>query len=408
MKERTRRTLSSEPEHMLITSEHGVHFDGLFVDPGSVTFREVTDWIGKRAIGGRLPPTPCDDYRVFFVPSDMGPWKSSNGFYQLSFSSGAFSWDPRPFRADLVNRSPGPESAAQKAFDSFSEQVPEDISIGNFAIELRDALNLIPSLLESFAKARPYLTKAGRRMAGADGVINDASDEFLKWNFATAPLIGDLRALAGLVQSTQTRLEEIRKLNRKTTRMGYTSRALKPVIPVIVDPVYLGLPDNVFHHGPRANLVATDSTFRAKCDLKVNIPSEELDGMIGMCRTLFAKTGLNNPLGVIWNAIPFSFVLDWVFRFSDMLARRAIQPFTGEWAVQDFTWSLQQTALWAVHQPVEDAPFVNREILRGHIHVQRYQRGLDLPANELETLVKGLLTPKQAALLLCLSRPRFR
>lgn len=404
MRSRYRVRSTSELAPVSVTTGGAVIYDGPYVMPETVSFRRSSDWTDKSCIGGRLPSTPCDDAEARFFPVDLGPWRSSNGFQYIDYSSGAFGWDPEYFLRDLVDRSPGAAPLAQKAFDAFSNQVPEDLSLGNFALEWREAANLIPSLVENFARAKPYLSQDGKRAIRGSSATDGASDAFLQWNFAVAPLIGDLEALAGLVQSTQKRLDEIRRLNGKTTRMGYTSRAPTPIVPALAPTVRLHIPGPAWHQSPRATLQEASGVFRARCSLRVQIPWGELDGMSGFCRTLFAKTGLNNPAGVIWNAIPFSFLLDWVFRFSDMLARRAIRPFTGEWAVEDLVWSLTQSTLWSVDQHVEDAPWVWRDIHRGIIQARKYTRGLGLPETELATLFKGGFSPKQAALLLALSR----
>lgn len=374
------------------------------IDNFPVLFRrfQIADWTGKTCDPEtrRLPSTPCYHKRMWYEPVYDGPITiGGRNHTETTFSSTYSPWHHYGPSSDGVSNieswvEPAVNQCAQQAFDSFVDQVPEDISLGNFAIEAKEAALLIPSLIDSYQhwiRNRPPLHDI-------------AGDGLLQYNFAVAPLIGDLFALANLANSTMARLEEIRAMNGKRTVLSFRRNNLYsiPLIPPTFD-VWPG-PTLQKFAAIRGTMAKAKAGFTAKGVVEVDIDQRHLDGAIGFMRTFLGSSGLNNPLGIIWNAIPFSFVLDWVFDFSGFLSRRKVKPFPGTWKVVDFSWSLRTNAVWNLHwlgrYPNSGHPYR----LVGRIHQTSYRRETSLPVSELAALVKGGLSPKQSLLLLALIR----
>lgn len=125
-----------------------------------------------------------------------------------------------------------------------------------------------------------------------------------------------------------------------------------------------------------------------------------LDDFYGLLRAYCGKTGLNNPLKVAWNAIPFSFVLDWFIPVSGYLARFKVQGADGQWDLLDTTCSILQTCDIRVTQLNH---FSGVRTLLGVIHQRRYTRVAGLPVPLVSLPEIHALSEKQLALLLAMS-----
>jgi hypothetical protein len=394
-----------------ILSGTATSFDDFLTRRTSV--RVFGDYDKKKRVKGRFNPTPALDQRVWADVQLQPFWYGWGGTRYVYSSTTPFYLDAELYWGYGVSHlTTSIQTLATQATDAFLNQAPEEISLGNFLIEWKEAVRLIPNLVEGFARLGSKARYARHRgKPPASSVSEDASDYFLWWNFAVAPLIADLTAFASLVQKTQARLEWIRQHNGKRIRVKFRRNNLYLGIPAF--PPEYGVPLN----GPsdpsppwgalsaKATLRKVHADFSSQAWLSIKIPEKELDGMVGFCRTLLGTTGLNNPLGIIWNAIPFSFILDWVVDFSGLLARRRVNPFTGSWELDEMTWSLKSQSVWDVSVTYAEEPWAGVvPHLIGQIYDTVYERGIGFPESELSTLIKGGITPKQGALLVALLR----
>jgi len=205
---------------------------------------------------------------------------------------------------------PGPSSnlvgeLADKAYDALFPQIPQEVSIPNFLYELRDISALLPKLEE--------------------GIVKSAGSGFLNYSFGWKPFIGDIQKIRGLMETVRARLEYLKSTYGRETRISYQT-SFDPEGPEVVDK------NPVFH---------TRKSFRGifRCSGYLYHELQDLDGLIGEFRALLGATGFNNPLGVIWEAIPYSFVVDWFSRVGSLVSRTPIQPFVGPWEIRRLTHS---------------------------------------------------------------------
>jgi hypothetical protein len=125
-----------------------------------------------------------------------------------------------------------------------------------------------------------------------------------------------------------------------------------------------------------------------------------------------AALGLNNPAAIVWEAIPYSFVLDWFGRFQELIGKLALQPFSGDYEVKNVTWSLKWDVDYDIFQKstrsntnwLMEIPYTKKI---GHVKVVRYERNLGIPVPA-SLITNTELTQSQQLLALALIRQRFR
>jgi hypothetical protein len=209
------------------------------------------------------------------------------------------------------------------AFTVMSTQFPEEISIANFLWELRELGDLIPKLSDSVAKT----------LAGAH----------LNQEFGWKPFLADLATLGNLTSQVTARLEWLRKTWGKKVKLGhYVANCYEHSS----DDLHTSFAYNL---GWDFSLVSYRSDYRAGGRLFHQM--KDLDDTIGVLKGFAGALGLNNPLKAIWQALPFSFVVDWFFHVNKHLARMAtLSDQTAGWSVSDMSSSIKTTATIRVVQ----------------------------------------------------------
>jgi len=259
---------------------------------------------------------------------------------------------------------------AEDAFTSFSTQIPTEVSIANFTWELRELGDLIPKLTDSLQGT----------LAGG----------FLNFSFGWKPFVGDLQKLSGLLTTVSARIQHLKDTYGKKTRLGLVrtnvvETAFLPYSDVVPDARF----QSVFYHW---ELVAYRCDFRAGGRLFHRL--KDLDSVYGYIRAITVALGLDNPLRAAWQALPFSFVVDWFLGLSRVLGKLSVNPFKGDWSVSNFSSSCYTVATWKVTQVVIN-PYV--EIPLGKVYADRYTRISRLPVPA-SFLTLGTLSPQQLLL----------
>lgn len=277
-------------------------------------------------------------------------------------------YSPRA-EADILHTLFGFPTAAQKtaladeAFDALAPQIPQEVSLPNFLYELRELADLIPKIEASLLK----------QVAGG----------YLTYSFGYKPLIGDLQKLANLADTVAARLQYLRDTWGRETRISFEGSWETTA------------PSEIYYPGGESYRYRRHSIrtiYRAGGYLFHQL--EDLDGKIGLLRGMAGALGFNNPLGVLWEAIPFSFVVDWFTRIGNAISRTAVQPFVGPWELRRVTHSYLISGKWSlsVEYPSGYTPqsYVSDE---GTFTLYHREVGLPVPAGIINT--EGLTSNQQ-------------
>jgi hypothetical protein len=270
------------------------------------------------------------------------------------------------------------------AFNAFHDQVPTEISLPNFLYELREMKSMIPSI------DRSSLTKT-------------ASNNFLALEFGIKPFISDIKAILTLSEKVDKRLSFLLASNAKSRGLSFKRTQLYPE-PYSFErsTTAAGTTTNGFMVTFQRQSARVDFTVTGKLYQDL----QDLAGHLGKLRALTAASGFNKPARVVWNAIPYSFVVDWFFHVGKLLDSLSIQPFGGEYTVSNMGYSLKAEATYLCWQDFAKAYPANKQLL-GTISYKGYERHFGLPVSSLFA-TDASLTPKQLALSLAMLEQKRR
>lgn len=201
------------------------------------------------------------------------------------------------------------------------------VSILNFIIEL---VELIEGNIRGVKR---YASLYQRCMAGyrkaylrfkKDGGRSHAQASWLAWNFAIKPFIKDLKAILCGLHDARKQLVWLVNNNHKWVTLKY-KRGLTDMLKSHYDPnEYVGSGPlcSVFKADPpgtpvngtyvqQVRWVSVELKYLAQSKIFLELPDSLLRGTRGIGMLWAAQQGITNPVGVFWEAIPFSWLIDY-------------------------------------------------------------------------------------------------
>lgn len=267
---------------------------------------------------------------------------------------------------DLIRRTlPFLDSAALDELALRSQQkltsvVNTDTSIANFIIELIEACegnikgitrfkNIYERCLKAYQEAYKRFLKQGHKESAA---------RWLAWNFAIKPFLKDLRAILCSISAAYKKLKWLQDHNHKIVYLDYMRDDLADKIDydpnewkqgqffssILKAEPLLGYPNGSHQIVVRYNNVKV--LYHARSKIFLDIPDKWLDGMNGITTLWGTMMGLENPVGIIWEAIPFSWLIDYFLSYRDRLWETALDtnPYNKGVKVLGFGHSFTYTA----------------------------------------------------------------
>jgi hypothetical protein len=200
------------------------------------------------------------------------------------------------------------------ALDHFVTTVQDENSLLNFLYECKDLCEL--NLKE--------VTKVSLKLRGAIDtffrMIRKGAGYWVAWNFAIRPTISDIHSMLTAVEKANKRLKWLREWNHRPVKVKYRENPGKISGTIAVDPSWLHpVPGGTPFVLPQP--VELGAELKYECELKLSawaeiqfdIPDYLLDDWhlaVGMI--ILTQQGIYNPLKVVWEAIPFSWLIDWL------------------------------------------------------------------------------------------------
>jgi len=208
---------------------------------------------------------------------------------------------------------------AAQADDKFRRAVDVKAFLVNFIIEL---LQLCDGNISAIKK---WIDRLKSAISLFQKILKETGNAWLAWNFAIKPTLKDLREFADVYGKSLRRLEYLRRRNHKDTRVQIRGKPYRFDVPSVDLPCSeMRLLQEMWPEG--FTLVVSDmseiSHWRLKdisvkieptavATVRYEIPDELLEGWPAHMIVANTMLGLYRPLEIIWEAIPFSWLLDW-------------------------------------------------------------------------------------------------
>lgn len=275
---------------------------------------------------------------------------------------------------------------AAEAEDSFRTVVDDDSSFINNIIEMIEMcegnIRALKDLGEKFKKAWATFFK----------VLQSTGSYYVAWRFAIKPLIRDVQNFLTMVSRARKRLKWLKANNHRITRvrfMGHKKDIEDPTFGfgdiawVQNDPNY---PMEVLPAAPPNSVgflgnISGFAQLNAWADVKFDVPDYLLDDMIlAMGMIMMTMQGIYNPLKIIWEAIPFSWLIEWFTNKRIQLQKElaSLDPF-GTATIYQTGWSMKMKIFGFVSWVGSD-PDQHVEI--GDFLFKRYLRRPGLPTGD--------------------------
>jgi hypothetical protein len=317
-----------------------------------------------------------------------------------------------------------------EALQNMLPAVSDGFSLVNFLIELKDFRKLWSSFMERKGRLSTIVT--GSSSYGGDlgkalkkRTVSQVSGSYLNYSFAWAPFVQDIQTMWQKAWSVDQKLADIWKRastpqTRHFTRQVYTNDLNgsekfvrgAPLDAGVVDPNPPYTASAAYWYRRERRLEA--GVYHATMRYTYKVP-----GVLGARNTIkgyMDALGVRLDPSIIWNAIPLSFLLDWVVNVGGFLRRFSVDNLGLVTTIEDFcsSWKSETVVDVAVGHlstwETADPDNLNQSRLSqiGFITDKYYERRTDLPGlfNALST---SNLNVRKAALGAALvgSRARF-
>jgi len=259
----------------------------------------------------------------------------------------------------------------------------ERTSLGNFVLELGETRLLLDS---------------AKKLMKKNSVLFDPTDPVLAYNFGIKPLISDIKGIYQSLQSLQKNVDWLLDNNGEERKIR-TSRKI-PVSPSYYPEDPLPGAGNGQYTEFR---VLNDGTNTISMTSAVSYDVGELGRAGATVAAVSRSLGLSNPLKVAWNAIPYSFVVDWFFDVDRLLDKCDLLGLYLQTKVvrTTFHWKVEGEAHFSAR--TYESPYGGNlcpEMSIGKVRGKFYRRWVGIPPG-VDSLFSGL-SPEQQALLAAL------
>jgi hypothetical protein len=243
-----------------------------------------------------------------------------------------------PHRTELINM----------AFKAMFPAVKKELSLINSIIELKDMKTLKGSIKHLLSL--PSLIKTLNKPGTLRQILRAASDNYLQTKFNIQPLISDIRGIYRALANSEKRINELIARSGRVRTSHYTR-------PLVIDGTnsYQKIDVNFNMDTPQGNVdiaaphlfgweerivVNTTPVFHAEMQYNYNYTAYQLEH--ARVLALLDALGVNFNPQIIWNAIPWSFVVDWVVDVGQWLDQFKVANMEPKINITQFLWSYKQ------------------------------------------------------------------
>jgi hypothetical protein len=242
--------------------------------------------------------------------------------------------------------------------------VRAELSLINSLIELKDFVTLKHSIngIRKFFKG--FYTQS--KSASLRQLTQSTADGYLQAKFNFIPLWSDIRGVHSALKKFMRRIG-VHIASEGRPLVSHFKRELHEFVdPEIEDssfnyPMYLlaNLSDGRDAAGGSRvrfsrSVEYQPSLFHAQVQYNANYSAFQLEHARGL--VLLDQLGVNLNPAIIWNAIPWSFVVDWFFKVGEFLNRLAIGNMEPQINIMQYSWTIKRRRKIVVSAYAETIP----------------------------------------------------
>jgi hypothetical protein len=269
-----------------------------------------------------------------------------------------------------------PISVQRSMMEQLLPKVNDGVSAVNFILELKDLRRQFDfktiehTLLKlgagNFLTRRKMLRKSSKYRRTTTG--EDIMSDYLNWNFGWKPFVGDLFAMYKALEGLGKRLDYLERHQGKLLRRRRGINLEVPELPsgVIESDWHSKLfyKFGPFSGGADLFIARRDNTwdfkprYHATIDYTYTFPQGAFGETRRKIRGFLEALGIKINPQIIWNAIPFSFVVDWIIDVGGWLRQFSPNDLGMEVVIHDASHSVKwsQVATITCYAPINRRP----------------------------------------------------
>jgi hypothetical protein len=267
------------------------------------------------------------------------------------------------------------EDLKQDALRAMLPRIKAELSLINSLIELKD-FKSIGKTLKGLRSIPSLLPRKGVKIRNIYELLKVGADVYLQQKFNIAPLISDVRGLIRALANVEKRI------NALVSRAGKmrVSHFSKPLLDIGVTSS-VGSVKSLNSSGFLGTSLETrwvnvdTSTFHAQIEYNYHYSQFQLEH--ARVLALLDGLGVNLNPSIIWNAIPWTFVIDWVVNVSRWLNDQRIGNMDPKINIMQWLWSVKRR---------------RRIYIDSVISCPIYYAGTGIPGNYTQTITHPVVT----------------
>jgi hypothetical protein len=227
----------------------------------------------------------------------------------------------------------------QTALSTVLPGIKAELSLINSLIELKD----FSSLPKTIAKVAHVLEEIPPLYKRLRDITKTSADGYLQAKFNILPLLSDISGIHAALSSAEKRIAAlVAGAGKPRTRHWTKSISERPDPQPEITPDYLA-----FNRAGCLTMFRFERTVKSEpsifhVQIQYNYLFTEYQTVHAQLLGLLDAFGVNLNPSIIWNALPWSFVVDWVFgvgRFLDNLKVRNLEP---QINIRRYLWSIRR------------------------------------------------------------------
>jgi len=377
-----------------------------------------TDWNTRFADGHYwYHQSTSRDPFAFFCNEYGAAGTPTNGLPQWYVSGEDDGFVPRPSNIDDLKTT---------AYRRMIPHIKSELSLINTIIELKD-LPSLPRTIANIAQFGSFLVRNLHRNLPRIGqtlrqALRTGSDGYLQVQFNILPLLSDISGISTALANYQKRINALIDQQGKRRVKHFSLPLQEYADPAAVSttfqppgsPPYWGSTRWSYAMSHAVRYVYTEPTiFHAQIEYNFNFTQFQLANarVLG----LLDQLGVNLNPAIIWNALPWSFVVDWVISVQRWLTGFKQGNMDPVINIRRFLWSIKRqrriTVVRSLERPkyyAETPAVIIRppEIPYPSLNEVAYRRTVEAP--DANSLLASGLTPKEFSLAAALVLSRGR
>lgn len=283
----------------------------------------------------------------------------------------------RPLEASsLPTLADVPTSVQIDAFEHMMPKVNDGLSLVNFILELKDLRRMFDfktlerELRYGYRKFGILSSSISKRQAGRNRweELKNAANDFLNYSFGWKPFLGDLSKMYKALSGLDTRLSYLERNQGRALTRHYVKTLDVPEMPCstrdfltdidMYNLFWTGGAHNTY--GAKASVYRKDTyeyqpRYHATINYSYSLPNYGVWTSIRRkIRGFLDALGVRLDPSIVWNAIPYSFVVDWVVDVGSWLRQFSPNDLGLEVVINDASHSVkyQQVSQFTASLPV--------------------------------------------------------